>query len=540
MPEAAVKSAPRLSLVWLIPLIAVVVGGWLAFKTLSERGPTVVIEFKTASGLSSGQTKVKFKDVEVGQVTAIDVGPDLKTVLVTAELKHGFAEHLSENTRFWVERPRVSASGVSGLDTLLSGAYIAMDPGDQGRDQRRFEGLEEPPLFTTAEPGRQFVLRSPTLGSLNIGSPVYYRQIQVGQVVGYALDDDGQAVSIEVFVSAPHDALVSGNTRFWNASGIDFSMSGSGFSLDTQSLLSVVVGGIGFDTPETIDSGDGGRTLPETFPLYPTREAAHAKTYSRKERYLLFFEGSVRGLAIGAPVLLKGIDIGKVLDIQLQYSIEDSEFQIPVLIEVEPDRIAIRGDAASLEGVNLIERLVSSGLRGQLKFESLLTGGLYVDLDIYPDAGPGVVGTYGDYDLIPTIPTPLEALTTKVTHILDKIDAIPLDRIGRDLGTTVAGASALLNSGELEQTLGALRATLEQVRGTVEQLNHSIAPELARTLEEGSRALEKAGSMLSTSSPFQADLQRMFQDVSSAARAVRLLADYLERHPEALLKGKGR
>ncbi|EGV29700.1 Mammalian cell entry related domain protein [Thiorhodococcus drewsii AZ1] len=540
MPQAVVRPPSRLSLVWLIPLIAVAVGAWLAVKTLSERGPTVTIEFKTASGLSAGQTKVKFKDVDVGQVTAIDVGADLKTVIVTAELKHGFAEHLSENTRFWVERPRVSASGISGLDTLLSGVFIAMDPGEKGRDRRRFKGLEEPPLFSTAEPGTQFVLRSPTLGSLNIGSPVYYRQIQVGQVVGYSLDADGRAVSIEVFVSSPHDALVSGNTRFWNASGIDFSMSGAGFSVDTQSLLSVVIGGVGFDTPETIGSVTSGSPVPENFPLYASREAAHAKTYSRKERYLLFFEGSVRGLVIGAPVLLKGIDIGKVLDIQLQYSVENLAFQIPVLVEVEPDRIAIRGDSTALEGVNLVDRLVSGGLRGQLKFDSLLTGDLYVDLDVYPDAPAATVAKYGGYDVIPTIPTPLEALTTKVTDILGKLDAIPVDQIGRDLASAASGANALVNSPELKQTLDELQGTLAQVRGTAEQLNLKIAPELAKTLEEGTRALERAGSMLSTTSSFHSDMQRMFQEVSAAARSVRVMADYLERHPDALLKGKGR
>ena len=242
LPEAVVASRSRVSLVWLIPIVALLIGGWLAYKAYAERGPTIRIELKTAAGLQAGKTKVKFKDVEVGDVKSIMVRGDLQGVVVTAELVAGAEVYLREKTRFWVARPRVTASRVSGLDTLLSGAYIAIDPVTEGEEAREFVGLEEPPLFTTSEPGKKFILRSKTLGSLNIGSPVYYRQIQVGQVVGYELDQDGDAVSIELFIAQPNDRLVLTNTRFWNASGVDFKLSAEGISVDTQSLLSVLVG----------------------------------------------------------------------------------------------------------------------------------------------------------------------------------------------------------------------------------------------------------------------------------------------------------
>lgn len=540
VPQAVIRKRGGFSLVWLIPLVAVVIGVWLAVKTLSEKGPTVTIDFKTASGLSAGQTKVKFKDVEVGQVTSIDVSPDLKSVIVTAELKHAFSDFLTENTRFWVERPRVSVSGVSGLDTLLSGPYIAMDPGTEGRSRRHFKGLEEPPAITTSEDGTQFVLRAPTLGSLNIGSPVYYRQIQVGQVVGYSLDKDGKAVSIEIFLSAPHDALVTPSTRFWNASGIDFSLSGSGLKVDTQSLLSILVGGISFDTLDTLNLDAVGNHLPDTFPLYASRDAAYAKTYSRKERYLLFFDGSVRGLTVGSPVLLKGIEIGRVLDVQLQFEREHLQFRIPVLIEVEPDRIAIEGGQRMPEDSGLIDRLVAHGLRGQLQVDSLITGDLYVDLDFYPDTESRVVADYGGYEVIPTIPTPLETLTSQVTNVLNKIDTIPIDQIGKNLSETAAGVNQLVNSDALKKAVEELEATLSQVRQMADTLNAEVAPELASTLKQTSTTLKRANAMLSNDSPLYIEVQRMLQEVSSAARSARILADYLERHPEALLQGKGR
>ncbi len=546
VPEAVALRRGGVSVVWLIPLVALAIGGWLAFKTFTEQGPTIDIQFKTAAGLEAGKTKVKFRDVDIGQVSAIDVNPDLKTVTVTAQLKYGSSDYLSENTRFWVERPRVTASRVSGLETLLSGAYIAMDPVSGGNPERSFVGLDEPPLFTTSEPGKRLVLRSATLGSLNIGSPVYYRQIQVGQVVGYQLDEDGGAVSIELFVSAPHDALVFTDTRFWNASGVDFSVSAHGIKMDTQSLLSVLIGGVSFDTPDTIESG--GRRLAEAdavFPLYPSRDEAHEKIYQRRDRYLMFFKGSVRGLSIGAPVMLRGISVGRVLDVQLTFSIDDFEFHIPVLIELEPERVGLRGDPSRMDGQNVMERLVERGLRGQLKSASLITGQLYVDLDFHPDARAEIIARHGDYKVLPTVAAPLEALTTQansalsqVNSILAKVDALPIDSIGAELRETVSGANALVNSTGLKSAVEDAQLSLRELRKSAETLNAVIAPELTKSLRQTTQTLKSAGDIVAENSPFYIEMTRMFQELSSAARSVRLMTEYLERHPEALLKGK--
>ncbi|WP_296806239.1 MlaD family protein [Thiocapsa sp.] len=538
-PAAIVKGRSGVSLVWLIPIVALLIGGWLAAKTYAERGPTVKIEFRTASGLAAGTTKVKFKDVDIGQVTSIDVSPDLKSVIVTAELKHGSEEFLTEKTRFWVERPRVTASGVSGLETLLSGSFIAIDPVRDGKEVLQFKGLEEPPLFTTSEAGTRFSLRSPTLGSLNVGAPVYYRQIQVGQVAGFSLDDDGEAVDIDVFVFAPHDRLVSTSTRFWNASGIDFSLSASGVKVDTESLMSVVIGGVAFDTPDTIDAPGDPPGADHVFPLYESRDNAHEKIYLHKERYLLFFEGSVRGLTVGAPVMLRGITIGKVLDIQLQLSVEDLQFHIPVLIELEPERVVVRGDRGALDKTGMIRQLVAKGLRAQLKTGSLITGQLYVELDFYPDVAPEVLAKQGDYDVLPTIPGSLEALTNKVTAILDRLDAFPFDRIGKDLTDTLAGASEIVNSAALKQGIVELEQSLSEIRALAEQLNTGIAPELAETLRQTTATLRGVSRMIEEGSPISVELRRSLNEVSGAARSLKVLTDYLERHPEALLRGKG-
>jgi paraquat-inducible protein B len=539
LPEALVAAKSRLSIVWLIPLVALLIGGWLAYKTYSERGPTVQIQFKTAAGLQAGKTKVRFKDVEIGSVTEIMVGKDLQSVLVTAELVLGAETYLTDDTRFWVERPRVTASRVSGLETLLSGAYIAIDPVTEGRPRRQFVGLEDPPLFTTSEPGKKFVLRSQSLGSLNVGSPVYYRSIQVGQVVGYELDVDGQAVSIEVFIGAPNDRLVLTNTRFWNASGLDFQLTAEGIQVDTQSLLSVLIGGVAFDTPDSLEERGEAAPNAQYFPLYGSRDEAHEKIYLDKQRYLMHFEGSVRGLSVGAPVMLHGIKIGQVLDVQLKFNVDEFEFYIPVLIEFEPDRIGIVGDPEVLAKQDVVARLVEQGLRGQLKTGSLLTGQLYVDLDLHPDASPASITTQGDYRVIPTLAAPLDAIATKASQFLDTLQGLPLEEIGNDLRDAIKGAKAITTSEALQSSITELQTVLNQIGETAKGVDQDVIPELNAALHQARSTLKAAEGVVSQDSVLYVELRRLLRELSAAARSIRGMADYLERHPEALLKGKG-
>ncbi len=515
LPEAQVVNRDRISLVWLLPVLAVLVGGWLAYKTLSERGPIITVEFKTAAGLTAGKTKVKFKDVDIGDVTAIDVSDDLSKVIVTAELTHGSEKFLTEQTRFWVARPRVTASRVSGLETLLSGAFIAIDPVGAGKEQRHFVGLPEPPVITTDEPGTSFRLRSPTLGSLNLGSPVYYRHIRVGQVIDFELDKDGRAVTIEVFVTQPHDKLVLTNTRFWNASGIDMKLSADGISLDTESLLSVLLGGVAFDNPDTIESLGEAANPDQYFPLYPNRSEAHERVYLDKERYLLIFGGSVRGLNIGAPVVLRGITVGQVLDIQLKFDAEKLDFYIPVLIEIEPERIGFPDGGRQrvlAEDPDILNKLVAAGMRAQLKTGSLLTGQLYVELDFHKDAPPAHLTQRGDYRVVPTLPTPLEAITTKVNRILAKVDEFPIDTIGDELSATLAGAREIVDSVALKNSLTELEQTLRQLRSLSAKLDDEIAPELSSSLHEAQQALKNVNGLIAPDAPLNAETVRTMRD----------------------------
>jgi len=319
VPEAEVRSRKRhfsISIVWLVPLVAVLIGGWLVFTALSEKGPEITITFKSADGLEAGKTKIKYKDVQLGQVSAIKLSEDLSTVIVTAELVKEAENFISVNTRFWVIRARVGVSGVSGLGTLFSGAYITLDPGKPGNTTHHFKGLELPPLVTADLPGSLFLLKADSRGSLDIGSPVYYRKIQVGQVVEYHLAEDGHTILFKIFINAPYHAYVYQNTRFWNASGIDFKLDTQGVRIDTESLVSILIGGIAFGIPQA--EAPNTPAEPEAmFRLFRNMDEAKERTYWLKSKSILYFDESVRGLDIGAPVEFWGILMGEVIDVKL-------------------------------------------------------------------------------------------------------------------------------------------------------------------------------------------------------------------------------
>lgn len=523
LPEAIVDDRRRISLVWLIPLVAICAAAWLGYHTVTQQGPLITISFQTAEGLEAGKTRVRFKDVDVGLVEAIELSPDLRRVQVRARLAGSVADYLNDNTRFWVARPRLSATQVSGLGTLLGGSFIAVDLSTQGTPQDTFVGLETPPIVTATEQGRTFTLTADALGSLSVGSPLLYRGIEAGRVVGYQLREP-HGVDIQVFVDAPHDAAVGANTRFWNASGIGLSLDASGIRLDTQSLTSVLLGGIAFGTPSGSDSGapaDEG----SAFRLYADERAAFERRFGVRETWQLAFAGSVRGLLPGAPVELRGIRIGEVLDVQLQLDAERRTANIPVTIAIEPDRLGVpeTGDKGSQPrdiDRALWDRLVHNGLRAQLKTGNLISGALYVDLDFYPDdESREIVWGQGGIPELPTVPTPLDELR----GLLTRLARLPLDRMGEDLSATLA----------------ALRDTMNATNGLLERLDRETASELSKTLEQTRSTLSSLERVLKPNSPLQAEAQRALQEFGSAARSFRIMADYLERHPEALIRGKG-
>jgi paraquat-inducible protein B len=535
VPEAEVKTSRGISIVWLVPLVAAVIGIWLAYTTLQERGPTITITFENAEGLEAGKTKVKYKDVEVGTVENVRLSDDLKHIVVTAEMVKEAESYMTEGTRFWVVSPRLGAGGVSGLGTLLSGVYIGLDPKPGAAATSKFVGLAEPPLITSDTPGRHFTLRATTRGSISRGSSVYFRGIDVGQVIDYTLANDNQSLEIQVFVRAPHDQLVQDNSRFWNASGIRISMSANGVQVATESVQSLLAGGIAFDTPM---SATPGKPSPENtvFALYDSYESVTQAGFTTKVPYLVQFDESVRGLSPGAPVEFRGMRVGTVSDVGLQVDVATESIRIPVTIEIEPQRIRFSGadNVNTLPPYALMEKMVERGLRAQLQPGNLLTGQLLVDLGFHPDAAPAKLERSGEYPEIPSVPSQIDALTASATGILTELAALPLAELVQELRTTVQGVNQLITSPRTAETLEALKVTATNLQTVVQTIDQQLGPLLA----QAQGTLASADAMVGANSQTRYDLNSMLQELAGAARSIRVLTDYLERHPEALIRGK--
>jgi paraquat-inducible protein B len=500
MPEAVVRKRSGISIVWIIPIVAAIIGAWVAYKSYSETGPTIAITFENAEGLEAGKTKVKYKDVEVGQVQSIDLEKDLKHVLVTVQMHADSKDYLTEKTRFWVVKARISGGTVSGLGTLLGGAYIAIDPVAGGKFVNKFVGLKQAPIVTTDQPGRHFLLKADRRGSLDMGAPIYFRQIKVGEVVSYELAEDNESVDFKIFIDAPHHLKVTENTRFWNASGVDVSLSAAGFKVDMESTVSLLTGGLAFGLPPNSPPGE---VVPEStvFTLHDSRTVAYEKEITMRKKFLLYFDGTVRGLTPDAPVEFRGIPLGKVVSVDLEFDAQTEKFIIPVVIELEPERFGGGTTGYAPERRRqILEAMIADGLRAQLKTGNLLTGKLYVDLDFYPDAGKQVLRKAKGYEVLPTIPTSIEEMTRSVNTVLDKLKEFPFGKIGADM----------------TQALANLDRTIIQADGTLKSIDAMVAKD----------------------SPMSQELQETLRELSDAARSLRVLADYLERHPEALLRGK--
>ncbi len=545
--ELVVEKARGLSVIWLIPLVALLIGGWLAYKTLSEQGPTITITFKQPGSLEAGKTKIKYKDVEVGVVETVKLSDDLSKVIVTAQLDKNVESHLGEGTQFWVVEPRFGLGGVSGLDTLIAGHYIQVEFSD-GKPRREFIGLEHAPKISADTPGKRFTLMADRAGSLSEGTRLYFRDIQVGSIVGVRLADDRSDVLVDVFVDAPYDQLIHESSRFWQTSGIDISMGAQGIDVKVGSLLSLLGGGITFDTPNLNDPNNPPSKPGAKFWLHKDYANIAEGYYVHKIELMMNFEDSVRGLSVGAPVEVRGIQVGKVTGVKFNFDIQTKKLKIPVYIEIDLDRIMPQSEIKKMEtsfSQELaahhhpgIEALVAQGLRARLKTGNLLTGQLFVDLDFYHDDVGKKVIYAGELPELPTLPSVAEAFKNDISEILAKLKRLPLDKIGDELLGTVQGSNKLMNSEDVKDAIRSLNTTLKDVHQLAQTTDKEIV-KLTASLDKSLTTAVKVLEQIDPGSPIIVDVGKALEELAASARSIRTLTDYLERHPEALLYGKG-
>ncbi len=513
-----------ISLVWIVPIVAVLVGISLVVHNLMQEGPTIIVNFKTGSGLTANKTEVKYRNVVIGQVTDVELSGDQKSVDATIKLSKQAETFTREDSQFWVVRPRIGAGGVSGIDTLLSGDYIGADVGQSDGRAKNFKGLENPPPITYGEPGKRFMLHAPDLGSLDIGSPVYYRKIPVGQVVTYALNPEGKGVDIEVFIHAPNDAFVTENTRFWNASGIDINVGANGFAVKTESLSTLLVGGIAFRAPD-YSPNDVAAADDKDYELFADQQSALAPPNGKAQYMVLRFEQSLRGLKVDAPVEFLGMEIGRVVGINLDFDAKKRTFPLNVGIVIYPQRLGQAYKKMLTEfkhdpndeaaGIRLLGTFVDNGLRAQARSGNLLTGQLYVALDFFPKAEKVAFDPSARPVVLPTVPGSLEQLQEKLEAVVDKLNKLPVDRIANNLDSN-----------------------LIELRKGLTQFNAKTLPGVQSTLADVSKTLQSASSTLAEDSPQREKLTETLDELGRMSRSLRELSDYLGRHPESLIRGR--
>ncbi len=512
------------SLIWAFPIVAAAIGIYLFSISWLNRGPTITISFQSADGIEVGKTQVKHKNVVLGAVKGMSLSDDLRTVDVSVEMTKEAAPYLGKESRFWIARPRFSVSeGISGLSTIVSGSYIEFDSSEKG-SETKFVGVEEPPVVQSDVPGTEYVLDADLLGPIGIGSPVYYRDVQVGQVMGYDSSHLDKGVTIDIFIRAPYDKQVFKGTRFWNASGLSLDSTPQGFKLEFTSLQTVLIGGIVFDTDPAARKGD--LAQPNTsFPLFKDRNAFEDARYTERHPFLIYFDGSISGLAAGSSVEWGGIKVGQVTGIKMQYVSEKNEIRVPVTIELEPQRVELIGTQHFFDNPELLKDYVRHGLRAQIKTTNLLTGQAIVSLDMHLDAPPAELGMDGTTPILPSVPTWLDSSQQSISTILKHVQDVPLQTAAEQATATMKSAQDFI----------------DHANTLIDPLKERF-PELAtaaqQALQRLSATLGSVEAGYGAKSTVNRDLQTALSQATDAMRSIRVLTDYLEQHPEAIIRGK--
>jgi paraquat-inducible protein B len=510
---------PRL--VWVVPIVAAAIGISLLIRNWENQGPRITISFLGGEGVQVGKTLVKYRDVTVGHVSAVVLSADHQTVVVSADMSKDAASLLKADTQFWIVRPRIGVGSVSGLETLLSGVYIGMKTGAATRRESQFVGLENPPALSHGPRGRELQLHAARAGSLAIGAPLYFRQFQVGRVIDENLQPDG-STRVTVFVEAPYDGFVTPVTRFWNASGIDVKLGADGLSVQTESLAAVLAGGLAFDNgPIEVMSAVAG--IPGEFTLYKNETEAMAPPDGDPHYVRMRFAQALRGLEVGAPVEFVGVNIGSVVAVDLGYERQGNSFPVIVTAKLYPRRmgqayeaLAAQGKTGSVETLAVFAgTLVNRGLRAQPRSASLLTGKLYIALDFLPTS-PRVAFDASLRPLeLPTVNGTFQELEASVGQLVKKVNNLPLEQIAADLHTD-----------------------LKDLHETLSELHAQVLPSAVDTLSALHGTLDSVDRTLDAESPLQRGLTDTLSESRSTLQAVRDLADYLDRHPDAFLRGR--
>lgn len=511
-------------MIWLLPLIAFVIGILMILQNWISSGPEITISFQTAAGLEAGKTEIKYKDIRVGVIKSIQLSDDGQHIIATVTLNQNAKNLATQGTRFWVVRPRLKIGGITGIDTLLSGVYIAADQGNSTQEKKQFVGLESPPEVIQSMSGRTFTVRTEDLGSLDIGSPVYFKRVQVGRISSYKLKDNGEYIDLQVFIDAPYDQLITPNTRFWNASGVDLSVNANGFHFKTETLAAVMAGGISFSTPVSKKMVNENTLHNHIFLLAKDQQMALSEKDTSSVTFILKFEQSLHGLSVDAPVIFSSIQVGRVTNIALDYNPSGYRFPTIVTIEVYPNRMGkvlekLPPSSSDMQhSIALFTQdLVNHGLRAKAATSNMLTGQLYIALDFNKQASPVAFDTTQQPLILPTVYASFDQMQDQIASIVSKINNMPLESIGNNLNQTLNNANTSLTA-----------------------FNQHIIPEIQALMQQLTTTSAHMNQFIGEDAPFAIRTEQTMQEVQRTMRSVRNLTEMLENNPESLLQGKPR
>lgn len=571
---AAVKKIRQLSPIWIVPVMAVAIGIWMLYYTQKNQGPVITLVTLNAEGIVAGKTQIKSRSVDIGRVESVQLSEDLSKVLIKAQMNPGIEALLNEDSQLWVVKPTVGRGGVSGLNTLLSGAYIELQPGKAAVQKYYYELLDSPPIAPADAPGVRVTLLSDDATALAVGDPVLYHGYAVGTVETSNFVAEQGHMTYQLFIRAPYDALVTENVRFWQASGMALDVSAQGVRVELASIATLLSGGVHFDVLEGWPVGDKVASNSE-FQLFKNQKAIKEGLYTEYNEYLLFFDESIRGLTAGAPLEYKGVRIGTVAMAPYFFNMDnplDVAFKkgIPVLVRVEAGRLA--GEMSLKKLAQELETAVQHGLRAVLKTGSLLTGALYIEL-VQTDAvietpqvkvevpaladaeqsekvevttaeppafssegfvpAPFTLADHAGLKIMPTAPSGLANIEQKVLQVLDKVNSLPVeDVLAQSSATLLQSEKMLKNAEQLIQSLDQLvqDKSVQQLPADIQQ----SLTELRKTLagfSPGSPAYERLNGNLQSMDQLLRDLQPVIKTMNSQSNSLIFNAD-LPKDPE--------
>ena len=523
-------SEMKISRIWLVPAVALMIGIWMIYSHWSGLGTLVEITFVRGEGIQAGTTKVRRKNVDIGEVLDLRLSEDAENVVLSVRIFPHAANLLRRDSQFWVVRPRVGAGDISGLSTLLSGAYIEMSPGSDDELADRFRGLERPPVTPLGTPGLRVTLDSTGNRTLNEGDPILFQGIEVGRIEVVSFDGQRRRTYYDAFIAAPYDRLVTENTRFWFSSGLNVDVSADGIRFEVSSLSTLLVGGVAFDVPAGQPLGDP-ITERAFFTIFPRESAIRETLYENALSFVVLFEDSIRGLHPGAPVEYRGVKVGEVVRTDIDYpeigNILEPDSKIPVLIDIEPARLGFPDDLSVLDDVDdQLSELIGDGLRAGLATGNLLTGQKYIELE-HIGVRSAQAQEFDGYTVIPSIDMALDQLLANASQTLDTINKLPLEEI----------------AGSARNALDAMTATLAEFRrsaGPLEQiLANPASHELMGTLNDTLISFQKMVTDFSEGSATNSDLQQSLQSLEQTLNELEPVLRNLRRNPNSLIFGIG-